>query len=279
MKIPIISVESTMLLGFPATVLAQLVLAWVLRKPWRRSAYSSLRELTPVEIASLTGGPEAAVDATLVWLVARDLLLVREHVFEVSGAESSTASGESTLTNGDRVILDAVKSAEAQGKPIGLRDLRALATDIFGSSRPSLVRAGCMLGTAEYRVARVLVALPGIALGIFSALEFAVSRDGPYVTVFVVGCLLAFMGLRLSPISSAGERALVQLRDANAALREHLDAEGAPHDIAIGFALFGPSALPAHLGKLKANIEALGSRIRAPLSPGERLAPAMRARW
>ena len=270
--------DDFVLVGFGSTLALQLLLAWMLRRPWRPSEQVRLDMLGPAEVAILSGGSDAAIDAALVDLAAGGEIVAEGG--RIRGSATAARNGTDGAVQPRSGLEGGVLDAVARGGTVSLRDLRRLAPRLTEPASAALTQAGCQLNASRTRQMRAVIASPAILLAACAGLQMvSTGLLAPYLTVCFVAAVMAGVGLRVSSVTGGGDWALAQLRVTNMHAQHQLDAESAPAELAMAFALFGSGALPPHLHGLRACVEQAGSRIRPTMRPGEKASAAMRARW
>jgi uncharacterized protein (TIGR04222 family) len=221
---------------------ASLILRRLLRGPgpWSRQ---QVIELSPLEIAYLSGGESGAVDAAIAVLVQRGVLIADGPTRRISatGIASSNVTvverAICTLAEGRSRRIDEVRAAaRATADPLAHR-LR---------NNELILAPGAML-LARFVPAALMFAL--LALGI-AKVQVGVSRNKP-VGLLILLCFattviaIAFAAAKLLR-TRRGDAVLAKFRSRHTALNTTGRADASllsEQDVALGMALFGPTIL------------------------------------
>lgn len=257
--------DGFVLRGFFETTAAQLILAWCIRKPWRRVTRAELQDLTAEQLALMSGGLAASVDAAVVRLTALGRIELAGSLLQLAPQRPGTEDPTIEDTQLEMRVLKFLMSG-----PIGLQELRKRAADVPLAMQLALAQGGCVLGKRRAIWSRAITSVPAVILIVRTARLMAhYGGANGLPALLIVGLVLIVFAVRISPITPAGERALAQLRRDHANLQHKGTTTRSPHELKLGFALFGTSALRSHLDALAGCISQAGSRIKPPLRPQE----------
>lgn len=217
-----------------AVILALLLRRW-LRQP--SDEPTELPELSPYEVAYLTGGEELAVNAALTRLVDQGILDVDAGQRKLSVRAELAAPADPL----ERAIHQAAKGDDAQ--PI--KDVRAATTAELSRFGNRLLELGLLVSDEQAWLARSVPMIPVLSLIPFAVMKIGVGieRDKP-VALLVIACIvtaaIALFGFaRRVHRSRRGDLVLQQLREEYAALQSTAQHQAlAGIDLALAVALF-----------------------------------------